>query len=568
MYSKSLFIVFLFVSNVLLNAQTIKSISDVEIKKIDSIFNSYENIPGCAIAVVKKGETLFQKGYGMANLEYDIPVTTKTVFDANAIAKQVTAACVFKLVEDGMLKLDDPMEKFFPEFPEYKEGQITVKNLVYQTSGLRSYLAILFSQNQYFGDRVDNEDVLQMVMKQRNLNFQPGSRQDLSNSNYVLLANIVKEISNKNLADYAKEKIFDPLNMTNTFFADSQNKVIRNRAMAYQEEAGQVVLDHFFNPTAVGDGGLQTTIEDMVKWTNSLSSGDVLGKDLVTKIITSGTLNSGAETNYAGGLFVQNHYDISGLPTVRHSGMWAGFRSLFYKFLNQDTAFIIMSNNANTNVWELLDQLTPLFLADEIANAQNLVRSSATAPEAVNNIIISSEEKRRFVGSFYNRINGNLRSIALVDDKLFYKRQPNDPGSALLVISPNELAFEAAPFIRLSFGVSYEGMSLIINDEEPTFFDRYQSFVYDKNGLKEFENYFYNEDLDVVYQVKSIENQLQILIEGKELVVLAAFSKDMFRDEHFGYITFQRDSKGKIKGFSRTDNTFTNLVFDVLKSVV
>ena len=535
-------------------------------QQMDSIFSNYENNPGCAVAVVKNGKTVFQRGYGLANLEYDIPVSTKTVFDANAMAKQVTAACVFKLVKSGKIKLDDSVTKFFPEFPTYPEGKLMVKNLLYQTSGLRSYLAILFSQNRYFGDLVNNEDVLHMLKKQRNLNFKPGSRQDLSNSNYVLLANIIAKVSGQTFAEYAKEKIFDPLNMTHTFFADSQNKVIKNRAIAYQEVEGNFLVDHYFNSTVVGDGALLTNLEDMVKWTKSLSTGAVLGNSLVSQLITSGTLNSGLAANYAGGLFVQDHYDIEGLTTVRHSGDWAGFRSLFYKFLNEDTAFIILSNNASTNVWALLDQLTPVFLADEIAEAQRLAASNTGVSTTAIEIKLDKKEVQKFTGNFFNTIDGNLRSVELLDGKLHYKRDPNSPGSPLTVTSSDELVFEALPIVKLSFGQAYKTMTFSVNNQNPILFHRYQNIVYTQKELKEYENNFYNEDLEVIYQVKSKDGQLQILIEGKELVVLTPFTKDRFREEHFGYLTFKRDQKGNITSFSRTDNTFTNLVFQVLKS--
>jgi len=517
--------------------------------QIDSIFRSYENIPGCAIAVIKNGKTLLQKGYGLANLEY--------------VAKQITAACVFLLEKEGKLNLDDPIQKFLPEFPQYEEGKLAIHHLTYQTSGIRSYLAILYSQNKYFGDQIDNEEAFKLIKKQRNLNYGPGTRQDLSNSNYVLLAEIIRKVSGKSLADYAQEKLFDPLEMNNSIFLENPNTLITNRAIAYQGSEEGFSINHFFNPSVVGDGGFYCTLEDAIKWSKNLSSGMVGGKNLITEMITPGTLSSGSQTMYGGGLFRQNHYDIQGLPTVRHSGQWAGFQSLYYQFLNEDTSFIILSNNSNTNVWGLLDQLTPFFLGDEIARAQNAITSTDTS-NSLQEIELSEKEKQEFAGDFYDVINGNLRNIRLENGRLLYRPQPDRPGSPLLVVAPKELVFEAAPFIRLTYGKYFNDMALTINDQQPTHFKRYQNQTYKEGELMAYEKSFYNKDLDVVYQVKSVENQLQILINGEELVALSPFSKDMFRDEHFGYITFHRDSTGKIKSFSRTDNTFENLVFHVL----
>jgi len=569
MYLKSLLIALLVISNVAINAQTTKAFTEVEVK-MDSIFQHYEGRPGVAVAVVKNGETLFQKGYGLSNLEHDVPITPETIFDVSAVAKQLTAACIFLLESEGKLSLNDPIQKFFPEFPEYAEGRVTVKNLVYQTSGIRSYLAILFSQNRYAGDRLDNRldngGVRNLIMNQRNLNFEPGTRYAFSHSNYALLSDIIEEVSGGKMLEYAKKNIFDPLNMTNTFFVDEPEKVIKNRAIAYQEEnENRFVLNHFFNSAVIGDAGLYTNLEDLIKWSNNLTSGTVGGKELIAKITTPGRLNSGAITNYGGGIYNQNHYDIEGLPSVRHAGVYAGFRSLYYKFLNQDVVFIILSNNADTNVWAHLDQLTPLFLEDEIAEAQRLATSN-TETLTTKSVKLSKKEKQRLAGNFFNTINGNLRSVALSDGQFFYKRSPDSRGTPLVAISTNELVFEAIPFVKLSFDQEHKTMIFTVNDQNPVTLDRYQSFAYEEADLKEFESNYYNEDLDVIYQVKSKEGQLQLLIDGEELVALSPFAQDMFREEHFGYIKFQRDDSGSISGFSRTDDTFTNLVFQLLKS--
>lgn len=560
MHLKSLFTTLLVISNVAICAQTTEPSFEIE-RKIDSIFQSYEGRPGVALAVVKNGQTLFKKGYGLSNLEYDIPITPETIFDVSAVAKQITAACVFLLEREGKLSLNDPIQKFFPEFPEYAEGQLTVKHLIYQTSGIRSYLAILFSQNRYEGDRMDNKEARNLVMKQRNLNFEPGTRQDYSNSNYSLLSDVIEKAGGKKLTEYAQEKLFDPLDMSNTYFVYNADRVIKNRAIGYEEVGNEYVLNHFFNSAVVGDGMLFTNLEDLIRWSNNLATGAVGGEELIAKIITPGRLNSGVATNYGGGMYNQNHYDIEGLPSIRHAGASAGFRSLYYKFLKQDVAFIILSNNANTNVWAHLDQLTPLFLENEIAEAQQLASANAVSL-TTNSVKLSRKEKQRLVGNFFNAINGNLRSVELLDGQLFYKRSPDIPGTPLVAISAYELVFEALPFVKLSYELGHNKMVFTVNDRDPIPFDRYESVVYQPSDLKAFEHNFYSEDLDVVYQVKAKGGRLQLLIEGEELVVLSPFSRDMFREEHFGYVKFLRDASGSITGFSRTDNTFTNLVFE------
>ncbi len=534
-------------------------------KSLDSIFSFYNGKPGCAIAVVKNGKTLFQKGYGLANLEYGIPVTTETVFEANAMAKQITAACIFMLEGEGKLNLNSSLQKFFPKFPEYKEGGLTVKNLLYQTSGIRDYLAILYSQNRYYGDKLDNEDVVGLIMNQENLNYKSGSEYAYSNSNYVLLANIIEKVSGQNLKDYAAEKLFIPLGMTNTLFLESPNKIIKNRAIGYQQEGNHFVVNHFFNSCVIGPGGLQSNLEDLIKWSNNLATGAVGGKELITKLITPGMLNSGDPITYAGGLYNQNHYDIEGLSTIRHGGVWAGFRSLYYKFLNQDVAFIILSNNADTNVWVLLDELTPLFVADEIAEAQ--AEKSVNSNTPLQTVTLSTKEKQKFCGTFHNIVNGELRSIALKNDSLFFKRSLDMPPLHLVPVSKTELVFEIAPEYKFSFGSpNFKNMTITFNAEDPTRFSKYNSYSHSSKELKEYENEYYNKDCDVVYRIVQSDTGLKILVGDKELVSLTSMARDIFREEHFGYIQFLRDTTGNINGFFRQDNTFTNLKFSRIKT--
>ena len=180
-------------------------------------------------------------------------------------------------------------------------------------------------------------------------------------------------------------------------------------------------------------------------------------------------------------------------------------------------------------------------------------------------IEISDSEKQKFTGDFYDIVTGNTRSIKLEDGRLLYRPHPDRPGSNLIAISSNELVFEVAPFIKLLFDESYEGMKLTIHNQQPSHFLKYKNYTYNSEELHEFESSFYNDDIEEIYEVKSSEGQLQLFIRGKELVTLTPFTKDKFRDEHFGYITFHRDSSGNIQSFTRTDNTFENLNFFLIK---
>jgi CubicO group peptidase (beta-lactamase class C family) len=561
-YKKSLLTILLIISNILVNAQKAKFLTEEQSKKIDSIFQIYSNKPGSAIAIVKEGKTIFKKGYGMANLTYDIPVRSNTIFDVGSISKQFTAASIFLLEQEGKLQLNDPIQKFLPRIPNYDAKPITIRDLIYDTSGLREYLATLYSKNKYHGDSFNNEDVIKLVARHKGLNFPTGTKHSWGHTNYALLASIVEKVSGKSLGAYAKEKIFNPLGMTNTYYKENKDTIVKNTAIGYQSEGDKFKQFHYHNHTVIGDGGLHTNVEDFVRWSNNIKTGTVGGEQFIKRMITPGTLVNGKKIGYAGGLYFENHYGIDGLPRVAHSGSWGGFQSLFYKFLNQDLAIIILSNNTETNVWGLLDQLAPLFLANEIAQAQQAMNNNANVE--IQPLSLSKLENENFSGMYYNTLNGYLRQIDLEGNRLMYKRAGANP-TPLVAIASNTLIYEHAPQVKFIFNESpYTSMVVTINDGEPAPYQKYTKHTYKNSELKQFNNNYYNEDMDEVFEILALENELQMLVSGEEIIRLKAVTKDLFTSEHSGYIVFERNKNNKITGFTRYDDVLYNLKHKVI----
>lgn len=535
---------------------------------IDSIFSIYENNPGCAIAIVQEGKTIFQKGYGVANLSYDIPVTSKTIFDVGSNSKQFTAACIFLLEQEGKLRLDDPIQKYLPEIPSYSSKPITIQNLIHDTSGLRPYLATLYGKNVYYGDSFDNEDVIKLIAKHKGLNFPVGTKHSWSHTNYALLASIVEKASGKSLGAYAKEKIFNPLGMVNTYYREDKDTIVKNTAVGYQSEGDKFKKFHYYNHTVVGNGGLHTNLEDFARWSNNLKTGTVGGTQFIKRMVTPGTLANGKSIRYAGGLYSRNYYEIDGFPAVAASGTWGGFQSLFYKFINQDLTVIIISNNANTNPWVQLDQIVSLFLEDEIAQARQAMnkRNNNTNVEIQKPLSLSKTENRKFSGMYYNTFNGELRQIELDGNRLMYKRAGANP-TPLVAISPNELIYENAPQVKFTFNTnSYDSMAVTVNDGEPMPYQKYSKHSYKHSELKQFEKNYYNEDMDEVFELVAIKNELGMLVKGKEIIRFEPVSIDLFTSEHSGYIVFERNQNNKITGFTRYDNILYNLKHRVIES--
>ncbi|GAG39274.1 unnamed protein product, partial [marine sediment metagenome] len=188
-------------------------------KEVDELFKLWDkpDTPGCAVAIIQDGKIVYKKGYGMADLEHNVPITPNTIFTPGSISKQFTAMCILLLAEQDRISLDDDIRKYFPLFPDYGQT-ITIRYLIHHTSGIRDYTGLvgLKGMNTLEMTNLPMREVLRLVFKQKELNFTPGEQQLYSNSNYVMLAAIIKNVTGKTLREFAEEHIFKPLGMKNT----------------------------------------------------------------------------------------------------------------------------------------------------------------------------------------------------------------------------------------------------------------------------------------------------------------------------------------------------------------
>jgi CubicO group peptidase (beta-lactamase class C family) len=255
--------------------------------EVDKLFSEWDkpDAPGCALAVIQNGEIIYQHGYGMANLEYDIPISTNSVFDIASNSKQFTAMCIVLLSRQNLLTLDDEIQKYIPEIPQ-QNNPITIRHLIYHTSGLRDYLDLMDWSGMIYENNYSGQEIISLIARQQSLNFQPGAEQLYCNSGYFLLSEIINRVSGKSLRVFAQEYIFAPLGMTNTHFHDNFREIVRNRANAYdrQEDGGfQIDMSLLDN---CGDGQLYTTVEDLLLWDRNFYHNILggYGQDLIEEI--------------------------------------------------------------------------------------------------------------------------------------------------------------------------------------------------------------------------------------------------------------------------------------------
>ncbi len=367
-YSRGLFVSLLFILCLSLTANVFvqgENPFDPRTKEVDQIFASWDkpDSAGCALGIIQDGHFIYRCGYGMANLEYGIPLSSQSVFRIGSTSKQFTAMCIVLLEEEGKLSVENNLKKYFPEMPGYAES-ITIRHLLHHTSGVRDYLTLMSLAGARGDDFYIDPEVVDLIVRQKELNFAPGEEFLYSNSGYFLLAEIVKRVTGDSMRVYAEDKIFKPLGMTHTHFHDDHAQIVKNRASGYGREKDGNFWINMTTLGMIGDGGVFTSVDDLLRWDlnfydNKLGNAD---QKLIDKMQTPGVLNSGENRGYAFGLGISEY---KGLKMVSHGGAFVGFRADMIRFPEQKFSVIVLANLGSINPSRLAKQVADIYLADQ-----------------------------------------------------------------------------------------------------------------------------------------------------------------------------------------------------------
>ena len=378
--------------------------------KVDRVFADWNTTssPGCALAVVKDGHIVYEHGYGMANLELNIAITPQSVFDIGSVSKHITAMAMLLLVQEHKLSLDDDIRKYLPEIPDYG-STITIRHMLHHTSGLRNYDDLFDLEGIPEADLTTDRDAMDLIVRQKGVNFKPGEEFLYSDTNYFLMSQIVKRVTGQTLRQFAQDRIFGPLGMTSTHFHDDHTMIVPRRATGYAPHKGGGFEMDMSNFEQLGDGSVMTTVEDLAKWDQNFEHPAVGGADAIRQLTTPGTLNNGQPIPYAMGLFI-DHY--RGLNWVHHSGEWVGYRAALSRFPDQHFSTLVTCN--------CIGSMSPMTLALRVADiylADDLSRTEKTSPAKPASAATDASIKQ-YVGTYWSEKNGALRKFVLQDGKL------------------------------------------------------------------------------------------------------------------------------------------------------
>ncbi|MBX3482112.1 serine hydrolase [Phenylobacterium sp.] len=353
--------------------------------------------PGCAVGVEQKGQAPVYRGFGSADLEHGVPITPDTIFEAGSVSKQFTAAAILLLAADGKLALSDDIRKYLPEMPDYGRP-ITIDMLLSHTSGLRDWGEVAALAGWPRTSRIYTpQEVLLIAVRQKGLNYTPGEAYSYTNTGYNLAGLIVQRVSGRTLADFTKERLFQPLGMTHTSWRDDFRRVVQGRAIAYEPGQNGSWLQEMPFENTYGHGALLTTVGDLLIWNRALSEGR-LGAGIAEKMAERATLTGGRRITYARGLMVLSW---SGREEVSHSGATAAYRAWLARVPSTGLSVALLCNRADVN---------PVQVGHRVVDA---VAPPPAAPTAAR--LASEPDLARIPGAYVDERTGNV--LRVVADK-------------------------------------------------------------------------------------------------------------------------------------------------------
>ncbi len=469
--------------------------------RIDALFASFHNeMPGVAVAVSIDGRVIYNKAFGLANLEYQVPNTTATLFEAGSVSKQFVAAGILLLAQEGRLSLDDDVRKYIPELREY-EAPITIDMLLSHTSGVKDWGALYSLTGWPRTTRVYTQELgWDIIFKQSGLNFYPGSQYSYSNSNYMLLALIIERVSGKTMAQFTAGAFFEPLGMKSTRWRDNHRAVVPGRSTAYTSRNGVYLMNMPFEDLH-GPGGLLTTTADLLRWNNLFRNHLIFNQEYASNRITERKLNDGQGTGYAAGLTIAK---VNDFDEIAHSGSTAGYRAWLAWYPQKQLSVVILSNYAQFGAVSYGRQVAAIFLGQE-----------------------------------------PLRQEAPPAAKALPAQQ--------VAVPATEPAVSSQPAIVSA----REQEAVTARNEEKV-------ITIKKADLTQYAGDYYSPDIETIYRLFVQDGQLKVRRRAEDIFTLQHLSGDNFLSEGNGDFQFERNRKGRVTGFKVSVSRVANVPFSLL----
>ena len=525
------------------------------LKHLDSVTTYVDRVvdvtPGTSVIITKNNQTFYTAANGLSSIELNIKNTIDTKYDLASIAKVFTGYAIATLEVEGKLSTQDHIQKYLPNFPVY-DHPITVGHLVHHTSGIKNWTSLIHQMGWSNEDRITTVQLLRLIYAQKSLNFISGERYQYSNSGYVLLTKIIENITGQSFASWTQEHIFQPLEMTHTFFNEDTHKVIVGMASAYMLKGNECIREAY-NTSALGSSSLISNATDMAKWMNFLLFPPEDKQAIINKMFSTKKLNNGIENNYAYGIEISSHNDVK---TIGHSGSWASFTSEM-TIIPEQKIGVFFANNYRVHTGSImslyLDVVLPFKPENSEENKQedNETNASESTSEAIDTSVAHLDQ---FIGKF------KLGEAWYLDI--------TRKGNQLFTRATSENTFEMIPVNKTTFRVRAYGNRTItfkfdkdgvVNALEYNDINAprvAETFYFNKDEFKKYEGVYYCTELDAVYELKTEDNALTYKNIKSGKYSLFSVSDTFFFSEEglLSKIEFNMDKKKNVIGFRQINS--------------
>jgi CubicO group peptidase (beta-lactamase class C family) len=528
----------------------------LSVRTIAPLFEAFSTTaPGCAVGVAVADGTAITAAYGSADLEHPRPLTPTTIFESGSVAKQFTAAAMQLLAQQGKLSLEDDIRRYLPQIPDYGTP-ITLRHLLTHTSGIREQWSLMALSGNSPGSQTHSMAmILDLASRQRALNFEPGAEFLYTNTNYSLAAIIVERVSGKTLQQFMQQHFFTPLGMGHTQWREDFRTVVLDRATAYAPTATGFIANMPFT-NVYGNGGLLTTIGDLLRWNAFLENPTTLpgGPELVAALYTPGRLRHGAQLNYGLGVEVGG---MSGQRLMSHGGSTGGYKTWLARYPDQKLSVALLCNNGGVNPVELGEAIAARALL-AIGRAKVTVAASPSRASTIAKPV--SVDLTRYTGLFRNPTTGALAQLSVASRQLSLT---SDATSLLTPIGREQFQGPNRELVQFIRQTSAPIEFILRNGGEPERYVAVQSSARDSITLAAYVGSYYSVELDtritVVQQRDTLVMRQPFAIEW----LLEPSFADGFTTRLRGTTTFlfSRSQTGQVDGFGAWANGARNVRF-------
>jgi CubicO group peptidase (beta-lactamase class C family) len=536
--------------------------AETENTRVDKLFEPWsgKDTPGCAVGIHRNGAIVYEHGYGMANLELNVPITPETVFAVASITKSFTAMSVLLAAQQGKLSLDDEVQKFIPEWSD-RDDHITIRHLLTHTSGLRDAFTMWGWAPLGMSSGDLNEGIAGLLSRQRGLNFSPGAEYQYNNGGYNLLATILKRATGQSLREFADANIFKPLGMTHTHVHDDVPMLVPNRASGYTNSASGWRAAKV-DGDIVGNSGMYSTVGDLLLWEENFSTSRVGTPAMFADMQKPTKLNDGREIPSGMGLGI-GHY--RGLPDFEGSGGDYGIASKFALFPNQHFAVAVLCNEDNVVMGGMaradMDAfshgLADIYLEGALGPAEATTNAASPAPVKLAEKELSDKTGLYRIGgvdqpALISIDHGRLMVRAYYRDGFDIELTPISANHFLL---RNTVPLE---FIPASPGRPKQWQVGEGKDERVW---QLVTFAPSISEMRAYAGEYRSEELGASYTLEAHDSSL-ILKSPTSEITISPFLKDVFVGDVAGIVKFTRNAHGVISGFTFNRDAARGVRFD------